>query len=214
MYSRVFTGILIAAGVVFGQGSGQTAAPGEQGAGSARIRSRPGRTSLSGLINSVSTKHSAPGDRIYLETVFPIVINSHIVIPPGSYVMGTVTEIKKARTSSRASGTVRSLRQPDAAERRHPRFPVTAGPDRCARRREPGPQGREYRRAIPIKEATCARLRRPRPAARPSARLRVQPPGMSGWAPVSAALRALLRGWPECCFRKRARCRSGQRQHD
>jgi hypothetical protein len=48
-----------------------------------------------GLINSVSTKHSAPGDRIYLETVFPIVIESHIVIPPGSYVTGTVTEVKR-----------------------------------------------------------------------------------------------------------------------
>jgi hypothetical protein len=48
-----------------------------------------------GLINSVSTKHSVPGDRIYLETVFPIVINSHIVIPPGSYVTGTVTEVKR-----------------------------------------------------------------------------------------------------------------------
>jgi type IV secretion system protein VirB10 len=48
-----------------------------------------------GLINSVSTKHSAAGDRIYLETVFPIVIDSHIVIPPGSYVTGTVTEVKR-----------------------------------------------------------------------------------------------------------------------
>lgn len=48
-----------------------------------------------GLINSVSTKHSVPGDRIYLETVFPIVIDSHIVIPPGSYVTGTVTEVKR-----------------------------------------------------------------------------------------------------------------------
>ena len=48
-----------------------------------------------GLINSVSTKNSAAGDRIYLETVFPIVIESHIVIPPGSYVQGTVTEVKR-----------------------------------------------------------------------------------------------------------------------
>ncbi|HYA17006.1 MAG TPA: hypothetical protein VEF06_06050, partial [Bryobacteraceae bacterium] len=47
-----------------------------------------------GLINSVSTKNSVAGDRIYLETVFPIVIESHIVIPPGSYVQGTVTEVK------------------------------------------------------------------------------------------------------------------------
>jgi type IV secretion system protein VirB10 len=48
-----------------------------------------------GLINSVSTKHSAVGDRIYLETVFPVVIQNHIIIPPGSYVTGTVTEIKR-----------------------------------------------------------------------------------------------------------------------
>jgi hypothetical protein len=48
-----------------------------------------------GLINSVSTKHSAAGDRIYLETVFPIVIDSHIVIPTGSSVTGTVTEVKR-----------------------------------------------------------------------------------------------------------------------
>ena len=47
-----------------------------------------------GLINSVSTKNSFAGDRIYLETVFPIVIDNHIVIPPGSYVTGTVTEVK------------------------------------------------------------------------------------------------------------------------
>ena len=48
-----------------------------------------------GLINSVSTKHSAAGDRVYLETVFPIVMESHIVIPPGSYVTGTVTDVKR-----------------------------------------------------------------------------------------------------------------------
>jgi hypothetical protein len=48
-----------------------------------------------GLINSVSTKHSEAGDRVYLETVFPIVIDGHIVIPPGSYVTGTVSEVKR-----------------------------------------------------------------------------------------------------------------------
>src|SRR6478736_6734107 len=47
------------------------------------------------LINSVSTKHSAEGDRVYLETVFPILSNGRIVIPPGSFVTGTVTEIKR-----------------------------------------------------------------------------------------------------------------------
>lgn len=48
-----------------------------------------------GLINSVSTKHSNPGDRIYLESVFPVVINGRVVIPAGSYVAGTVTDVKR-----------------------------------------------------------------------------------------------------------------------
>jgi len=47
------------------------------------------------LINSITTKHSAEGDRIYLETVFPILVNGKIVIPPGSYVAGTVTQVKR-----------------------------------------------------------------------------------------------------------------------
>jgi hypothetical protein len=47
------------------------------------------------LINSITTKNAAPGDRIYLETVFPILVNGKIVIPPGSYVAGTVTQVKR-----------------------------------------------------------------------------------------------------------------------
>jgi type IV secretion system protein VirB10 len=47
------------------------------------------------LINSVSTKNAIPGDRVYLETVFPILADGRIVIPPGSYVMGTITEIRR-----------------------------------------------------------------------------------------------------------------------
>ena len=47
------------------------------------------------LINSVSTKNAIAGDRVYLETVFPILADGRIVIPPGSYVMGTITEIRR-----------------------------------------------------------------------------------------------------------------------
>jgi hypothetical protein len=47
------------------------------------------------LINSISTKHSQEGDRVYLESAFPILSRGRIVIPVGSYVAGTVTEIKK-----------------------------------------------------------------------------------------------------------------------
>jgi type IV secretion system protein VirB10 len=47
------------------------------------------------LINSISTKHSLEGDRVYLETVFPILVNGRIVVPVGSWVMGTVTQVRK-----------------------------------------------------------------------------------------------------------------------
>jgi type IV secretion system protein VirB10 len=47
------------------------------------------------LINTISTKHSAAGDRVYLETSFPILSNGRIVIPVGSYVAGTVTQVTR-----------------------------------------------------------------------------------------------------------------------
>ncbi|MCZ2156237.1 MAG: hypothetical protein LC114_20435, partial [Bryobacterales bacterium] len=47
------------------------------------------------LINSVSTRSASPGDRVYLETTFPIFSNGKIVIPPGSYVLGTITSSKR-----------------------------------------------------------------------------------------------------------------------
>jgi hypothetical protein len=55
----------------------------------------PGTRIPLGLINSISTKNAAEGDRLYLETVFPIMANGRIVIPPGSWVSGTVTEVKR-----------------------------------------------------------------------------------------------------------------------
>ena len=55
----------------------------------------PGTKVPLSLINTVSTKHSEKGDRVYLETAFPVVSNGKIVIPVGSYVAGTVTQIKK-----------------------------------------------------------------------------------------------------------------------
>src|ERR1700722_11536924 len=60
------------------------------------------------MINSVNTKNSAAGDRVYLQTVFPIIASGKIVIPPGSYVEGTVTEVKRpGRVKGRGSLFVR-----------------------------------------------------------------------------------------------------------
>lgn len=47
------------------------------------------------LVNSVSTKTSQVGDRVYLQTSFPISSGNRIVIPEGSYVTGTITQIKR-----------------------------------------------------------------------------------------------------------------------
>src|ERR1041385_3801955 len=55
----------------------------------------PGTKIPLSLINTISTKHSAAGDRVYLETSFPVLAGGRIVIPVGSYVAGTVTPIKK-----------------------------------------------------------------------------------------------------------------------
>jgi type IV secretion system protein VirB10 len=72
------------------------------------------------LINSVSTKNAIPGDRVYLETVFPILAEGRIVIPPGSYVAGTITEIKRpGRVKGRGEFHLRfdSLTLPNGATR-------------------------------------------------------------------------------------------------
>lgn len=56
---------------------------------------QPGTKIPLSLINTISTKHSAEGDRVYLETAFPVLANGRIVVPVGSYVAGTVTQIRK-----------------------------------------------------------------------------------------------------------------------
>ncbi len=50
---------------------------------------------LLSMINSVSTKEALPGDRLYLQTAFPILVSGHIVVPQGSWVTGTITDVKK-----------------------------------------------------------------------------------------------------------------------
>lgn len=55
----------------------------------------PGTKIPLSLINSISTKHSLEGDRVYLETAFPVTANGRIVIPKGSSVAGTVTRVVK-----------------------------------------------------------------------------------------------------------------------
>jgi type IV secretion system protein VirB10 len=107
MYTARLTLLLpLAMGALFAQDAapvtqqpGQPAAPQLSPAPAAPkaedISIAAGTTLPLSLINSVSTKHSQIGDHVYLETAFPIVANGRIAIPVGSYVAGTVTEVKK-----------------------------------------------------------------------------------------------------------------------
>jgi hypothetical protein len=55
------------------------------------------------LHNAISTRTARPGDPVYFETLFPIMIDGHVVIPAGSYMSGEVTEAKRAgRVKGRA----------------------------------------------------------------------------------------------------------------
>ncbi len=64
----------------------------------------PGTRMLLRLTNSVNTKHTAAGDHVYLETAVPIYVNERLVIPRGSYVVGTVTEAHQAGRVKGRSG--------------------------------------------------------------------------------------------------------------
>jgi hypothetical protein len=55
------------------------------------------------LHNAVSTRSARPGDPVYFETLFPVLIDGRVVIPAGSYMSGEVTESKRAgRVKGRA----------------------------------------------------------------------------------------------------------------
>src|SRR5579859_1316880 len=63
---------------------------------------------LLNMINSVSTKQAVVGDRIYLETAFPVMASNRIVVPQGSWVTGTITYVKRpARVRGRGELQVR-----------------------------------------------------------------------------------------------------------
>jgi hypothetical protein len=80
----------------------------------------PGTRILLSMINSVSTKQAQIGDRIYLETAFPVLTGNKIVIPQGSWVTGTVTEVKRpGRVAGKGQLQVRfdSLTLPNGVSR-------------------------------------------------------------------------------------------------
>jgi len=57
----------------------------------------PAGTHLPLVIHSgITSRNAQPGQPVYMETTFPVVVNDRIVIPVGSYVSGEITEAKRA----------------------------------------------------------------------------------------------------------------------
>lgn len=60
------------------------------------------------LHNAISTRSARPGDPVYFETLYPIMIDGQVVIPAGSYMSGEVTESKRAgRVKGRAELSIK-----------------------------------------------------------------------------------------------------------
>ena len=47
------------------------------------------------LIHPISTKSARVGDGVYLKSTFPVVMNDEIVIPPGTYVQGEISDVER-----------------------------------------------------------------------------------------------------------------------
>jgi hypothetical protein len=47
------------------------------------------------LHNAISTRSARPGDPVYFETLFPVMVDGRVAIPAGSYVSGEITESKR-----------------------------------------------------------------------------------------------------------------------
>jgi hypothetical protein len=60
------------------------------------------------MLNSISTRTAAEGNQVYLQTATPVAINGQIVIPPGTYVQGSVSHAKRSgRVKGRAELGIR-----------------------------------------------------------------------------------------------------------
>jgi type IV secretion system protein VirB10 len=47
------------------------------------------------LKQAISTKTAKEGDAVYAETTFPVAIDNKIIIPPGTYVQGKISQVKR-----------------------------------------------------------------------------------------------------------------------
>ncbi len=132
MVIRGLSNFLLAGGLILAQSTDKPPSSPAAAPGQTELKQRdeleptnvvsvpPGTHILLNMINSVSTKQAQVGDRIYLETAFPVLSNGKIVIPQGSWVTGTVTGvIRPGRVKGRGGLQVRfdSLTLPNGVSR-------------------------------------------------------------------------------------------------
>ena len=48
------------------------------------------------MVNSINTRTARDGDQVYLQTASPIAGDGRILVPPGTYVQGTVSHVKRS----------------------------------------------------------------------------------------------------------------------
>jgi hypothetical protein len=48
------------------------------------------------LKQAISTKNAREGDAVYAATVFPFILNDHVIIPEGTYVQGKIAHVERA----------------------------------------------------------------------------------------------------------------------
>ena len=84
--------------------SGSSSGPSAAASSKPAMIEVPGGTHIPLVLhNAISTRTARPGDPVYFETLYPVMIDGHVVIPAGSYMSGEVTEAKRAgRVKGRA----------------------------------------------------------------------------------------------------------------
>src|SRR5215467_7544793 len=60
------------------------------------------------LVNSINTKTAREGDQVYMQTASPIAVDGKILVPPGTYVQGSVSHaVRSGKVKGRAELGIR-----------------------------------------------------------------------------------------------------------
>ena len=120
---RIFWTLLLVTGIAFGQESTKpadptTTAPAANASGAKRTSLAQAEVSAAkddanalvipagtkiplSLKQAISTKNAREGDPVYAESVFPFVLNDHVLVPAGTYIQGRIMHAEHAGRSKK-----------------------------------------------------------------------------------------------------------------